>query len=209
MFTSSPFFISRNHTEVFSNYYRPRWKTLVTLVWETLVWSLWKKSTLFYTHNNFRKNYSFNASRIEKIHWNIVKITFSCGNYRILTFCFVLFFCLLVFLCVCVLLTSFADRGPQLRTQDHRARSPFFELQANTWVGTCSFTIVERIIKAIFMGYFSTLRFDSGKIFVIINLSRGHTLVYLKLIAKCNHWKQPFLIRRKLGRQNSMKNGRI
>ena len=130
MFTSSSFFISRNHTEVFSNYYRPRWKTLVTLVWETLVWSLWKKSRLFHTHNNFRKNYSFNASRIEKIHWNIVKITFSCGNYRILTFCFVLFFCLLVFLCVCVLLTSFADRGPQLRTQDHRARSPFFELQA-------------------------------------------------------------------------------
>ena len=131
MFTSSPFFISRNHTEVFSNYYRPRWKTLVTLVWEILVWSLWKKSRLFYTHNNFRKNYSFNASRIEKIHWNIVKITFSCGNYRILTFCFVLFcFCLLVFVCVCVLLTSFADQGPQLRTQDHRVRSPFFELLA-------------------------------------------------------------------------------
>ena len=59
---------------------------LSKLVRETVVWSLWKKSRLFYTHNNFQKNYSFNASRIEKIHWNVVKITFSCGNYHILTF---------------------------------------------------------------------------------------------------------------------------
>ena len=136
MFTSSPFFISRNHTEVFSNYYRPRWKTLVTLVWEILVWSLWKKSRLFYTHNNFRKNYSFNASRIEKIHWNIVKITFSCGNYRILTFCFVLFFfCLLVFLCVCVCCL------PHSRTKDHNYGPRtiehgrlFSNYKQNTWV---------------------------------------------------------------------------
>ena len=211
MFTSSPFFISRNHTEVFSNYYRPRWKTLVKLVWEILVWSLWKKSRLFYTHNNFRKNYSFNASRIEKIHWNIVKITFSCGNYRILTFCFVLFFFLFVsfFVCVCA---AYLIRGPRTTITDPGPSSTvaFFRITSKILeFGTCSFTIVERIIKAIFMGYFSTLRFDSGKIFMIINLSRGHTLVYLKLIAKCNHWKQPFLIRRKLGRQNSMKNGRI
>ena len=137
MFTSSPFFISRNHTEVFSNYYRPRWKTLVTLVWETLVWSLWKKSRLFYTHNNFRKNYSFNASRIEKIHWNIVKITFSCGNYRILTFCFVLFFCLLVFVCVCVCVCCL----PHSRTKDHNygprtiEHGRFFSnYKQNTWV---------------------------------------------------------------------------
>ena len=49
MFTSSPFFISRNHTEVFSNYYRPRWKTLVTLVWETGLKSLKEKQIILYS----------------------------------------------------------------------------------------------------------------------------------------------------------------
>ena len=84
MFTSSLFFISRNHTEFLVIIFDHPENRSSTLVWETVVWSVRKKSTLFYTHNNFRKNYSFNASWIEKIHWNIVKIKFSCGNYRIL-----------------------------------------------------------------------------------------------------------------------------
>ena len=34
-------------------------------------------------------------------------------------------------------------------------------------------------------------------------------VVYLRLKAKCNHGQQPFLVSRKLARQNSMKNSRI
>ena len=33
---------------------------------ETVSWSLWRKSRLFYTQNIFKKNYSFIASRMEK-----------------------------------------------------------------------------------------------------------------------------------------------
>ena len=102
---SSLFFISWKHTEFLVIFFNRTENRLSKLVRETIVWSLWKKSRLFYTHNNFQKNYSFNASRIEKIHWNVVKITFSCGNYHILTF----FSCCLT----------------ELWTKDHRAQSPF------------------------------------------------------------------------------------
>ena len=75
------------------------------------------------------------------------EITFSWGNYCIFTY----FSCCLL----------------ELRTKDHRPRSPFFELQATLKARTCQITIIERNIKAILRAYFSSLRFDSGKIFKI------------------------------------------
>ena len=56
------------------------------------------------------KNYNFIASRKEKCNAHSVKITISCGNYRILTF--------------------FSCCFTESRTKDHRALSPFFKLQA-------------------------------------------------------------------------------
>ena len=40
-------------------------------------------------------------------------------------------------------------------------------------VGSCHFTIIERNIKAVFREYFSSLRFDSCKIFKITIFNRG------------------------------------
>ena len=39
------------------------------LVWETVVWSLSKKSKLFYTYNNVRKNYTADYSFIASFLW--------------------------------------------------------------------------------------------------------------------------------------------
>ena len=125
---------------------------------ETVVWSLWKKRRLFYTHNIFGKTFSLIASRKEKNAWTVVKITFSCGNYNIFTF----FSCCL----------------PETRTKDHRKRSPFFEFQAKYLSGTWNFKIIERNIKAIFRVYFSSLREDSGKMFKLMTFRRGPRTTY-------------------------------
>ena len=138
-----------------------------TPVWETqgdwLVRSLWKKSRLFYSHNIFRKNYRFltiaTPPRIGKDTWNIVKITFSCRNYHIITFNFVLF-------------TSVANQGPSNTVAFSRITSNILKF------GTGSFTVIKRNIKAIFGDYFSSLCFDSGKIFLIIIFSRGPRVTY-------------------------------
>ena len=54
---------------------------------ETVVWSPWKTEADYFTlTTSSEKNFSLIASRIEKNTWNIVKITFSCGNYHIFTF---------------------------------------------------------------------------------------------------------------------------
>ena len=69
-----------------------------------------RKADYFILTTTSEKNYSFTASRIEKCNANIVKVTFSCGNYRILTF--------------------FSCCFTESRTKDHRALLPFFKLQA-------------------------------------------------------------------------------
>ena len=169
---SSLFFTSWKHTEFLVIFFNHTENHLSTLVRETVVWSLWKKSILFYTHNNFRKNDSFNASRIEKIHWNVVKITFSYGNYHILTFFF-------------MLLNRVADQGPSSTVIFSLITSK--TLKSGTW----NFMIIKRNIKAIFRGYFfSSLQFDSGKIFVIIIFSRGPRTTY-------KFWRIMYLLRNK------------
>ena len=69
-----------------------------------------RRADYFILTTSSEKNFSLIASRKEKNTWNIVKITFSCGNYNIFTF----FSCCL----------------PETRTKDHRKRSPFCEFQA-------------------------------------------------------------------------------
>ena len=58
-----------------------------------------------------------------------------------------------------VLFTSVADQGPLDTVAFSRITSNILKF------GTGSFTIIERNIKAIFRDYFSSLCFDSGKIF--------------------------------------------
>ena len=109
------------------------------------------------------KNCSFIPSRIVTYCEN----TSSCGNYRILSFFF---------------RAAYLIRGPRatLADQGPGARSPVFELYSVILkVGTCNFTINERNIKAIFRRYFSSLRYDSGKIFTItIFSSQGSKLTF-------------------------------
>ena len=60
------------------------------LVWETrgdcCPKSLKEKQIILYSQHLPKKTFSLIASRKEKNTWNIVKITFSCGNYNIFTF---------------------------------------------------------------------------------------------------------------------------
>ena len=97
------FFNTSNTYRVFGNYFRPRWKPLVDarvgdsrrLLSEVFE----RKADYFMLTTSSEKNFSLIASRKEKNTWNIVKITFSCGNYNIFTF----FSCCL----------------PETRTKDH------------------------------------------------------------------------------------------
>ena len=66
-----------------------------------------------------------------------------------------------------VLFTSVADQGPSKTVAFSRITSNILKF------GTGSFTVIERNIKAIFRDYFSSLCFDSGKVFLIIISSRG------------------------------------
>ena len=111
-----------------------------------------KKSGLFYTHNNFQKNYSFIASRIEK-YMKHYENTFSCEDYRTLTFFFVL---------------------PESRTKDH-TRGPlgpsstvafFSNYKQNTKVWNLKLHYYREEHKSYLQGYFSSLRFDLEKIFI-------------------------------------------
>ena len=105
-------FFNTSHTyRVFGNYFRPRWKPLATLVWETrgdcCLKSLKEEQIILYSQHLPKKNFSLIASRKEKKYMKFVKMTFSCGNYNIFSCCL-----------------------PETRTKDHRKRSPVFELQA-------------------------------------------------------------------------------
>ena len=55
-----------------------------------------------------------------------------------------------------------ADQGPSGKVAFSRITSNILKS------GAGSFTIIERNMEAIFREYFSSLRFDSGKIFIII-----------------------------------------
>ena len=116
---------------------------------ETVVLSRCKKSRLFYTHNIFRKSYSFIALRMEKIReilWN--------SRFRVEAIIFLCFFFWL--------LTRVAHQAPLSMVAFSRVTS------CRLHFGTSTFTIIERNIKAIFREYFSSLCFDSGKIFMMI-----------------------------------------
>ena len=84
------FLNTSNTYRVFGNYFRPRWKPLVDarvgdsrrLLSEVFE----RKADYFMLTTSSEKNFSLIASRKEKNTWNIVKITFSCGNYNIFTF---------------------------------------------------------------------------------------------------------------------------
>ena len=112
----------------------------------------------------------------KKNTWNIAKITSSCGNYHIF-----LFFS-----------AAYLSRGP--RTVGTVA---FSRITSNILkFGTGSFTIIERNIEAIFREYFSSLRFDSGKIFMIIMFSRGPRATYCittEIIYQSERWIENWL----------------
>ena len=71
-----------------------------------------------------------------------------------------------------LLFTSVANQGPSNRVAFSRITSNILKF------GTGSFTVIKRNIKAIFGDYFSSLCFDSGKIFLIIIFSRGPRVTY-------------------------------
>ena len=76
-----------------------------------------------------------------------------------------------------VLLTWVADQGPSKTVAFFRIPSKIF--MSGTW----NFRIIKRNIKAIFRDYFSSLRFDSGKIFKFMTFRRGPkpNTVHLKI----------------------------
>ena len=90
MSTSSLFLIPRIHTEFWVIIFDRAENRSSTLVWETrgdcCLKSLKRKADYFILTTSSEKSFSLIASRKEKIHQNIVKITFLCGNYSIFTF---------------------------------------------------------------------------------------------------------------------------
>ena len=112
MSTSSLFLIRRIHTEflvIIFDRAENRSSTLLWKTWGDCCLKSFRKADYFILITSSEKTFSLIASR-KKNTWNIVKITFSCGNYNIFTF----FSCCL----------------PETRAKDHRKRSPFFEFQA-------------------------------------------------------------------------------
>ena len=67
-FTSYLFLILRIYTELIVIIVFDRAENRSALVWETVVWSLSKKSRLFYSHN-FRKKYTADCSFIASFLW--------------------------------------------------------------------------------------------------------------------------------------------
>ena len=119
-----------------------------------------RKADYFILTTSSEKNFSLIASRKEKSTWNIVKITFSCGNYNIFTFF------------SCGPRTTFADQGPSKTVAFCRTPSKIFIS------GTWNFRIIEKNIKAIFRESFSLLREDSGKMFKLMTFRRGPRTTY-------------------------------
>ena len=159
MTTSSLSLIPRIHTELSINICECAENRSSKLVWETRervsseVFE--RKSRLFYTHNIFRiKSYSFIASRIRKKYMKY------CENHVFLwklSHFYVLFLAHLSR----GRRTTFADQGPPKTVA-------FFRIPTKLFMpGTWNFRIIKRNIKAIFREYFSSLCFDSGKIYLV------------------------------------------
>ena len=102
-----------------------------------------EKQIILYSQLLPKKNYSFIASRIEKMQCKY------CENY---VFLWKLSHSHVFF----VLLNLVKDQGPSSTIAFFRITSKILK------VGTCNFTIIERNIKAIFRRYFSSLQFDPG-----------------------------------------------
>ena len=105
--------------------------------------SLKEKQIILYSQLLPKKNYSFIASRIEKMQCKY------CENY---VFLWKLSHSHVFF----VLLYLVEDQGPSSTIVFFRITSTILK------VGTCNFTIIERKIKAILRRYFSSLQFDPG-----------------------------------------------
>ena len=102
--------------------------------------SLKEKQIILYSQLLTKKNYSFIASRIEKMQCKY------CENY---VFLWKLSHSHVFF----VLLYLVEDQGPSSTIVFFRITSKILK------VGTCNFTIIERKIKAILRRYFSSLQF--------------------------------------------------
>ena len=158
MSTSSLFLIPRIHTQflvIIFDRAENRSRRSCGRLEETVVWSL----IILYSQHLPKKNFSLIAWRKEKKYMKFVKMTFSCGNYNIFPFFF-------------VLLTWDADQGPSKTVAFFRTPSKIFT------TGTWNFRIIEKNIKAIFREYFSSLREDSGKIFKFMTFRRGPRTTY-------------------------------
>ena len=106
-----------------------------------------------------------------------VKIMFSCENYNIFTF----------FLC-CLPETWTKDHihGPRTIENSHF----FFPTPNKIFMpGTWNFRIIEKKIKAIFKEYFSSLHFDSGKIFKLMTFRRGPRTTYCTIFDTFLLWE--------------------
>ena len=122
--------------------------------------ALKEKQIILYSQHLLKKNLI--ASRIEKNTWNIVKITFSCGNYHIFTF----FSCCL----------------PESRKKDH-TRGPraiengrlFSNSKQNIYVWNLKLRDYRKENKSYLQGVFQLVR---GKIFMLIIFSRGPRTTY-------------------------------
>ena len=73
-------------------------------------------------------------------------------------------------------LSRVADQGPSSTVTFFRITSKMLKF------GTCHFTTIEKNIKARFREYFSSFRFDSGKIFNKIIFSRGPRTTYCTVL---------------------------
>ena len=140
MFTSSLFLKPPIQTEfVVIIFDRPENRSYGRLLSEVFE----RKADYFILTTTSEKNYSFIASRIEKMQCKY------CENY---VFLWKLSHSHVFF----VLLNLVKDQGPSSTIAFFRITSKILK------VGTCNFTIIERNIKAIFRRYFSSLQFDPG-----------------------------------------------
>ena len=138
MFTSSLFFISRTHTEFFN---RTEYILYILII-------IGRCILMFTYAERWVLSYSIIVWRINKIHEILWKLRF-----RRETIAFSRAFH-----------SFYMSRGPR----PSRTVAFFWITNKTLKVGTCHFTIIERKITVIFREHFSSLRFDSGKIFKII-----------------------------------------
>ena len=151
MFTSSLFLISRTHTEFFKRAEH----ILYILIFHRVKWCC---IFIFTYAKRWVLIYSMFVSRINKIHEMLWKL-----HFRRETIAFSLTF-----------RAFYMSHGP--RTIKH---SRLFRITSKILkVGTCHFTIIKRNITINFREHFSSLRFDSDKIFKIIIFCRGPRTPY-------------------------------